>query len=203
MDKGDEHKYCIHQCDDGHGFLGQSGDHHHHDQAEEQDRGADLAGHQRTVEDLTLAPLDCTGDQLEAFLDHKETGEIPQDGVPDRQTYDQRELGGLICYGIQEFSKGGGHIKMPGDLSVDHIGQAGYSQDRSSQIIVPGTIGSQIRIKINIHIDRDERQTEQTQHVRYGKYFFFPVFSEHHQSSDARETRTIESIIKVQNDIIK
>ena len=44
MDKGDEHKYRIHQGNDENILLGQRGDHHHHDQANEQDGGADLAG---------------------------------------------------------------------------------------------------------------------------------------------------------------
>ena len=170
--KGHEHKDAVHHGDDVDSLLAHVRHQNHSGQADEQYGGADLSGDQRAGKHSALAVGDQTGDELETFLDDKQQDQIPQDGMFDAQTDDQRKLSHFIRDWVEELAECGDHIEFPGDLSVDHVSQTGDCQNQGGDNIVTG-LG---RIEINGHIDRDQKQPKQTEQIRDGQYFFFPIF---------------------------
>ena len=77
MGKGDQHKYTVYKGDCGDYLRVNRGEHHHKDETEEKDRGADFAADQCTDKHLTFTELNNTGDQLKAFLNYKQSNQVP------------------------------------------------------------------------------------------------------------------------------
>lgn len=162
--KGVQHECSVHSCHNGHGGFLHSGDQHHEDQAGEQDRGADLTAEQGTVQHLLFAKIQTDGDELEALLHHEQADEPDQKRIPESQTHDQRELGHLVGNGIQELAHVGDHIEFARNVAVDHVGHAGQGQNTGSEVVVTGFHG----VEVDRNVNRDQRQTEHTEKIRYG-----------------------------------
>ena len=71
MGKGDQHKHTVYEGNCGDHLWINGGEHHHKDETEEKDRGADLAADQCADEHLSFTELNDTGDQLKAFFQYK------------------------------------------------------------------------------------------------------------------------------------
>ena len=83
-------------------------------------------------------------------------------------------MGQFVGNGVKDLADRGDHVKVPGNLSVNHVGQAGYGKNGTCDKVITHFRG----IEVDDHIHRDQNQTEQAQKVRDGEYFFFPVVYE-------------------------
>lgn len=161
VDKGYQHKHAVDGDNGGDPARIHIRQHHHQDQTDEEDRGADLAGDQSAGEHFALAQGQKTCDQLEAFLDDEQNRHDPQNRIPDGQADDQGKLSCLVSHRIQNLANVGDHVEVPGDLTVHQVGDAADRKNRGRQEIVRSFIG----VQIYNYINRNQNDPKQAQQV--------------------------------------
>ena len=178
--KGNEKEACVDQCDNADSDITDVGEYNHYDQRGEQHCGAHLSGDQRAFQNIPAICGQNSGDQLKQLFYKEQDRYRPQNGVAQSQTDEQSELGNLICQRIQELAESSDHIKFSCDFAVYHIRQTGDGQNGACDDIITGLIC----FDINHHIYGNQDQPEKAKEIRYGEYFFFPVFDEHPSASE-------------------
>ena len=105
---------------------------------------------------MPSAEIDDTRDELEAFLDHEENKQIPQNRMCYRNADNQGKLRCFIGQRIQNLAQSGHHIEMPGDFSVNQISETGDCQNSACNKVV-----SRLRrIQINQNVYWNQYQPE-------------------------------------------